>query len=344
MKKTFQIILKKGRRINFDAVEKFTSDTNVKVIDFFEKETQCLFLNIEHNQLNTILDLTNVTPYTILYYHERYNFEAAAFNNNEIAETPFFISTQYKRIVLIPSFINFSPNEIEKNTRIECIQNDLPENWYEHKLFTNGYGKFPYIILKSGYAIFMQIPIHFNSNGDFDNNPGTSIDGVSSQEIADYEVDKKSKLHDRIIEHCKWVKSKIEAGKNREANICLVEGPEIAYYFNGDSVKFSDKIPHGGTLVTQQNKIIAMNVDHYIDSKPKTYSIENHLDITIEEQVKLLATNPYRYYIAPNVWIGRNYSRIHELDRLYKHAEEKGDSNLCNRIIEVKNHLINLYS
>ena len=128
MKKTFQIILKKGRRINFDAVEKFTADTNVKVIDFFEKETQCLFLNIEHNQLNTILDLTNVTPYTILYYHERYNFEAAAFNNNEIAETPFFISTQYKRIVLIPSFINFSPNEIEKNTSTQSMCACITQN------------------------------------------------------------------------------------------------------------------------------------------------------------------------------------------------------------------------
>lgn len=344
MKKTFQIILKKGSRINFDAVEKSTTDTTVKVSDFFENETQCLFLNIEHNQLNTILDLTNVTPYTILYYHDSYNFQAAAFNNNEIAETPFLISTQYKRIVLIPSFINFSPNEIDKYTRIECIQNALTENWYEHKLFLNGYGKFPYIILKTGYAIFMQIPIHFNANGDFDNNPGTNIDGVSSQEIAEYEIDKKSELHDRIIAHCKWVKSKIEADKNREARICLVEGPETAYYFEGDSVTFSDKIPYGGTLVTQQNKILAMNIDHYIDSKPKTYSMQDQIGLTIEEQVELLATNPYRYYIAPNVWIGRNYSRIHELNRLFKHAEEKGNSNLCNRINEVKNLLLNIYT
>lgn len=351
MKKTFQIYLKNGRAIYIEAVEKFTSDTNIKVIDYFEKETQCLYLNIEHNQLNTILDLTNVAPYTILF-NKNYGMESVTFNNNEIAETPFLVSTQYKQVIFIPSFMNFSANDIVPRNFICCYEEDfaenhnvnLKENWYEHKLFINGYGKFPYIILKNGYAIFMQIPIHFNSNGDFDNNPGTSIDGVSSQEIADYEVDKKSKLHDRLIAHCKWVKSKIEADKNREARICLVEGPEAAYYFEGDSITFSDKIPHGGTLVTQQNKIIAMNVDHYIDSKPKTYSIENHLEITIEEQVELLATNSYRYYIAPNVWIGRNYSRIHELDRLYKHAEEKGDSNLCNRIIEVKNHLINLYS
>jgi hypothetical protein len=56
----------------------------------------------------------------------------------------------------------------------------------------------------------------------------------------------------------------MEADKNRQARICLVEGPEIAYFFEGDEVTFSNSIPYGGTLVTQENKIIAMNVQHYI--------------------------------------------------------------------------------
>jgi len=141
---------------------------------------------------------------------------------------------------------------------------NLDEKWYEHKLFINGYGKFPYIILKTGNAIYMQIPIQFNINGDFVNNPGTNIEGVSSQSLSDYEIDKKSELHDRIIEHCKWVKSRIEADKNRQARICLVEGPEIAYFFEESEITFSTSIPYGGTLVTQENKIIAMNVQHYI--------------------------------------------------------------------------------
>jgi hypothetical protein len=350
MKKTFHIHLKKGGKIKFEAVEKFTSDTNIKVIDYFEKETKCLYLNIEHNQINTILDLTNVAPYTILF-NKNFGFESATFNNNEIAETPFLLSTQYKQVIFIPSFMNFSVNDILLHTFIyyyekeyeESNKEDLKENWHEHRLFLNGYGKFPYIILKTGYAIFMQIPIHFNANGDFDNYPGTSLDGINEALISEYRKDITSELHDQIIEHCKWVKSKIEADKNREARICLVEGPESAYYFEGDSVTFSDKIPHGGTLVTQQNKIIAMNVDHYIESRPKTYSMQGQMGLTIEEQVELLATNPYRYYLAPNVWIGRNLSRIHELEALFKSAEIKGDVLLCNRINEVINYLFNLY-
>jgi hypothetical protein len=141
---------------------------------------------------------------------------------------------------------------------------NLDEKWYEHRLFINGYGKFPYIILKTGHAIYMQIPIQFNTNGDFVNNPGTNIENVSSQSLSDYEIDKKSELHDRIIEHCKWVKSRMGTDKNRQARICLVEGPEIAYFFEESEITFSTSIPYGGTLVTQENKIIAMNVQHYI--------------------------------------------------------------------------------
>lgn len=139
------------------------------------------------------------------------------------------------------------------------------------------------------------------------------------------------------------MKSKIEADKNREARICLVEGPELAYNFEGDLVTFSDKIPRGGTLITQQNKIIAMNIDHYIEIRPKTYSMQGQMGLTIEEQVELLATNPYRYYFALNLCIGRNLSCIHELEAFYKSAEIKGDVLLCNRINEVINYLFNLY-
>ena len=136
----------------------------------------------------------------------------------------------------------------------------------------------------------------------------------------------------------------MEADKNREAKIYLVEGPQTAYYFDGDTVAFSEKIPYGGTLVTQQNDIIAMNANHYIEENPITYSMHDQMGLTIEKQVELLATNPYRYYIAPNVWIGRNLSRIKELNGLLKHAEENEDFELCQRIKEVINHLNSLYS
>jgi hypothetical protein len=263
MKKIFHIHLKKGGTIKFEAVKKFTSDTYIKVIDYFEKETKCLYLRIEHNQLNTILDLTNVAPYTILF-NKNFGFESATFNNNEIAETPFLLSTQYKQVIFIPSFMNFTVNDILLHTFIYCYEKeyeesnkeDLKENWYEHRLFLNGYGKFPYIILKTGYAIFMQIPIHFNANGDFDNYPGTSLDGISEDLILEYRKDITSELHDKIIEHCKWVKSKIEA-KRIWLNLELAKKPSncLEYIIIHEMIHLLER-NHNTRFVALMNKFM----------------------------------------------------------------------------------------
>ena len=141
---------------------------------------------------------------------------------------------------------------------------NLDEKWYEHRQFPNGYGHFPYIILKSGHAMFMQIPIHFNTMSDFDTYPGANIEGISEHELDEYELHKSSPLHDKIMDKCRWIKNKIETDKKKPCRICLVEGPDTAYYFEEDQITFSNRPPHGGTLLTQQNKVIAMNVQHYL--------------------------------------------------------------------------------
>ena len=86
MKKTFQIALKDNTKIFVDAVEKTTNETSIRVHEFFEQDTPCLMLKIEHDELNTLLDLTKTSPYTLLYFHDRNIFEAAAFSNNEIED------------------------------------------------------------------------------------------------------------------------------------------------------------------------------------------------------------------------------------------------------------------
>ena len=264
MKKSLQITLKDNSKINIDATIKTTQETSIKVHELFEEGISSLLLTIEHEELNTLLDLTKARPFTLLYFYEGNFFAAAAFSNNETAG-PFFINTQYKKILFIPSTIKFLPGDIFKYTPMTIVEKKTVEKIFQHRAFINGYGKFPYIILKAGYAIYMQIPIHFNTNGDFENYPGTNIDGISDELLAVYEKDKTSALHDRLINHCKWLKARIESENNREARICLVEGPEIAYYFEGDKITFNNSIPSGGTLVTQQNSILSMNVEHYIN-------------------------------------------------------------------------------
>ncbi len=138
------------------------------------------------------------------------------------------------------------------------------KQWYEHRLFKKGYGVFPYIIVKRGYAMYMQIPIHFNFHDNREDYPGTNINEVSETDIADYQNNTSTALHDRMIEHCKWIKSLIEKKIKVPCRLSLVEGPDKAYYFEDDTITFNSSIPNGGTLLTQDEKVLAMNVKHYI--------------------------------------------------------------------------------
>lgn len=68
-----------------------------------------------------------------------------------------------------------------------------------------------------------------------------------------------------------------------------------------------------------------------------------HINATLGEKVEILATNPFRYYLAPNLWIGRNESRIDELNSLLKEAEENENFELCARIKEVTKKLRKIF-
>jgi hypothetical protein len=266
MKKAFQIFRNDGIRFTFNAIEKSTHETNIKVHDFFEQGIPCLILCIEHDQLNTLLDLTKTSPYTLIYFDndfdDKYYFAAAAFSNNE-TESAFFINTQFKKILFIPSSYKLLPSDIDKDRDMKTVN-----------VFFSGYGQFPYIIIKTGDSMYTQIPIKFNGLYGPGNYVMANIDNISDELragykdelLAGYKKGKRSELHDIIIKHCQWYITKLEADKKLDARICLVEGPEIAYYFDGDEINFTNVIPSGGTLVTGKNVFIAMNTDHYLES------------------------------------------------------------------------------
>lgn len=64
-----------------------------------------------------------------------------------------------------------------------------------------------------------------------------------------------------------------------------------------------------------------------------------HIQAGLREKVEILALNPYRYYVAPNLWIGQNASRIRELDNLLHQAKLEADELLFQRILEVQEQL-----
>ena len=64
-----------------------------------------------------------------------------------------------------------------------------------------------------------------------------------------------------------------------------------------------------------------------------------HTHASLRDKVEILATNPFRYYVAPNLWIGQNASRIRELDNLLHQAKLEADELLFQRILEVQQQL-----
>jgi hypothetical protein len=145
--------------------------------------------------------------------------------------------------------------------KIEIIDLD---NWFQKRNFINGYGKFPYIIIKTDYKAFMQIPIHFNAYDDYINYPGIHINNIGNDVLSIYELIKTSELHETLIDVCITTKNNIEKDIKKPCEICLVEGPDIGYYFEEDKITFNSSIPSGGNLITAENQILAKNTHHYI--------------------------------------------------------------------------------
>lgn len=139
------------------------------------------------------------------------------------------------------------------------------ENPLTVKNFPKGYGSFPYILVRLYSAIYMQIPIHFNVEEATANFPGVQVNGIAPSLMEDYVKDKSSKLHDILIDRVKAIKETMENREKKAIRLCLVEGKDIAYFFEGNEIKFNTSIPSGGTLVNQFKKIIAMNEEHYLE-------------------------------------------------------------------------------
>jgi hypothetical protein len=116
MKKALQIILKDQALIQLEAAVKKTNDTLLKVQEL-QQDTSPLYLEIEHQQVNTLLELSKVTPFVLLYFNEKLEFIGAAFSLNG-SESPFGISTQAKKILLLQYPIAFQLQDVSHLTFI----------------------------------------------------------------------------------------------------------------------------------------------------------------------------------------------------------------------------------
>ncbi len=117
-----------------------------------------------------------------------------------------------------------------------------------------GYGKFPYVIVRMHYAIYMQMPIHFVSERK------EGLKGIIVKSDAENFIDNFPYL----IEVAADYKRHLDTKDNRNHRLCVVVGKDQAYYFEEGEIRFSTSIPSGGTLVNSEQQIIAMGHDHFI--------------------------------------------------------------------------------
>ena len=127
-------------------------------------------------------------------------------------------------------------------------------------MFPKGYGEFPYIIWKIGYAFFKQIPIHFVTTESQELPGGTLL----IEDTYSFDLKELISMHQTgLIGMVKTVKKNMEKDKGAQQKLCLVCSPNKAFYFDKDSIEESESIPSGGNLVSIDNKLIAMATKHY---------------------------------------------------------------------------------
>ncbi|AVR44761.1 hypothetical protein C7S20_05490 [Christiangramia fulva] len=122
--------------------------------------------------------------------------------------------------------------------------------------FPPGYGKFPYVVGKMGYARYLQIPIHRTSKAD-----DSSLKGIfiSEKEQPDLKMKSEHNL-DALMQVRKLHYEKSEI----YMPMCLVEGPEDAIYVDEQgNASGNSSIPKGGVLLTATHEIISMYGLHY---------------------------------------------------------------------------------
>ena len=110
MQKLLQITLKDQTQITFEVTVKTTTDTLIKVHEFQENGTP-LLLNIQHHQINSLLELSKVAPFVLLYFDDTNVFSGASYSLNGF-KNQFGISIQAKKLLVLPFPIAFKLEDV----------------------------------------------------------------------------------------------------------------------------------------------------------------------------------------------------------------------------------------
>ena len=121
MKNALQITLKDKTIITLDANVKTTYETTIKVNELLKQKESPYLLLIQHQKLNTLLELSKVAPYVLLYFDEENFFAGATYSLNN-SGSPFSIQTQYKNILLVRLTPNSEFNDLLNSSSLKILE------------------------------------------------------------------------------------------------------------------------------------------------------------------------------------------------------------------------------
>ncbi len=79
----------------------------------FKAKPALVLLKLRHNKINTVLDLTHVVPYMLLYFNKAGDFRGASYSLNS-EEAPYLLQTACKTILFVKQPHHLSVNSIKK--------------------------------------------------------------------------------------------------------------------------------------------------------------------------------------------------------------------------------------
>lgn len=242
----------------------YTSSTHVYAHEIHEKTVQVknyctgkttpILLEIKHEHLITLLDVTDVVSYEIWYFDQNKQFTGKALSTNNGSDSS-LVETQARFVFLVhvekkSSSCQNKINRFEWQGETEIDSNNFPPY----------FGKFPYLIIKHPMpSVYTQLPLLLLKEGvdKPENYPGAVIH-INEEIEANEDKKIKALLYtaNQIFEKAK---------KEFPKRMCLVINEDLCYYFEPDKEKpqLNENLPSGGNLLSPQGKLIAMNGSHF---------------------------------------------------------------------------------
>lgn len=112
---------------------------------------------------------------------------------------------------------------------------------------------YPYLVHRAMAAIYVRIPVLFNTPVRKKGPPALYITDIPEDEIRNYDENHTGGLHERLMHLTRLYLDFANDFKNSNFHVCLVEGKQKAFFFHEQTYFESENIPRGTGIQDPDN-------------------------------------------------------------------------------------------